>query len=170
MPITATLINLYHLCRREMWLHAHEIRLEHTSDLVAEGRVLHQTSYRDRPGRYRELSLPGIKLDHYDPVAGVVHEVKKSSKRAAAHVAQVKYYLWILEQHGLRASHGILEYPKQRQTEEVWLSDLDRVEIPRWVAEIEGILAGDCPGRLPKSQCRACSYHDFCWSGEVEEK
>lgn len=167
MPITATLVNLYHLCRREMWLHAHEIRLEHTSDLVAEGRVIHETTYQRRAGRYRELQLPGIKLDHYDPKAGVVHEVKKSPKRAEAHVAQVKFYLWTLEQHGLPASHGILEYPRQKQREEVWLSDLDREEIPLWVKEIEGILVGGCPVRLPKSQCKSCSYFDFCWCEEI---
>lgn len=164
--ITATLLTYFHQCRRKMWLHAHEIRLEHSSDLVAEGRVIHQTSYRDRPGRYRELQLPGIKLDHYDPVAGVVHEIKKSSKRAPAHIAQVKYYLWILEQHGLRAHHGVLEYPRQRQREEVWLSDLDRAEIPRWLAEINTVLAGDCPERLARGKCKHCSYFDFCWSAE----
>ncbi|MBS1446990.1 MAG: Dna2/Cas4 domain-containing protein, partial [Odoribacter sp.] len=38
MNVTATLINLYHVCKREMWLHAHGIRMEHTSDLVTEGK------------------------------------------------------------------------------------------------------------------------------------
>ncbi len=164
--MTATVYTYFHQCRRKMWLHHHQITLEHSSDLVAEGRVIHETTYQQRPGRYRELQLPGIKLDHYDPQAGVVHEVKKSPKRAEAHVAQVKYYLWTLEQHGLPASHGILEYPQQRQREEVWLSDLDRAEIPRWVAEIEGILAGGCPERLAQRMCKNCSYYDFCWSGE----
>lgn len=33
MYINATLINLYNVCQRELWLHANGIRFEHTSDL-----------------------------------------------------------------------------------------------------------------------------------------
>ena len=147
-----------------MWLHHHQITLEHSSDLVAQGRLIHKTSYPRRPGAYRELQLPGIKLDQYDPNRGVVHEIKKSPKRASAHVGQVKYYLWQLEQHGLKAEYGILEYPKQRKTQEVRLTQEDRVEIPEVCERIRQVLTGDCPGRLPKSQCRHCSYRDFCWT------
>ena len=35
MTINATLINILHLCHRKLWLHAHAIRMEHTSDIVA---------------------------------------------------------------------------------------------------------------------------------------
>ena len=37
--VTATLINLYHICKRELWLHSNEIRMEHTSDTVTEGKL-----------------------------------------------------------------------------------------------------------------------------------
>ncbi|THH40238.1 Dna2/Cas4 domain-containing protein [Neolewinella litorea] len=36
-PINATLINLYHVCHRQLWLHAHELRMEHESDAVYAG-------------------------------------------------------------------------------------------------------------------------------------
>lgn len=35
--VTGTLINLYQVCKRETWLHANGIRMEHTSDVVTEG-------------------------------------------------------------------------------------------------------------------------------------
>lgn len=165
--LTATVFTYFHQCRRKMWLHAHEIRMEHTSELVALGRVMHETSYSRRSDRYRELQLPGMKLDQYEPEAGVVHEVKKSPKRREAHLAQLKYYLWRLEQHGLKASHGVLEYPQQRQREEVRLKAEDRAAIPAWLTEIERLLAGSCPERLAKRMCSHCSYHDFCWSEEM---
>ncbi len=164
--MTATVYTYFHQCHRKMWLHHHQIVMEQTSDLVAEGRVIHENSYQKRSSRYRELQLPGIKLDHYDPVAGVVHEVKKSNKRGEAHRAQVKFYLWTLEKNGLPASYGVLEYPRQKQREEVWLSDPDREEIPIWMEEIRNILDKPCPAPLPKRACRLCSYFDFCWSGE----
>lgn len=37
--VTGTLINLYQVCKRETWLHANGIRMEHTSDVVTEGKL-----------------------------------------------------------------------------------------------------------------------------------
>ena len=55
MTITATLINYYHLCHRKLWLSAHEIRMEHNSDAVYAGKVLHETAYPQRAERYQEI-------------------------------------------------------------------------------------------------------------------
>ena len=59
MSITATLVNLYNVCKREMWLHANGIRFEHTSDLVFEGKLIHEDSYPQRSGKYEEIELDG---------------------------------------------------------------------------------------------------------------
>ena len=48
MTINATLINILHICYRELWLHAHVIRMEHTSDIVSEGRLIGEESYPQR--------------------------------------------------------------------------------------------------------------------------
>ena len=63
MNITATLINLYHVCHRELWLHANEIRMEHTSDIVAEGKLIGDNAYPQRSERYTELAFDGVKID-----------------------------------------------------------------------------------------------------------
>ena len=52
--VTGTLINLYQVCKRETWLHANGIRMEHTSDVVTEGKLVHETSYPNRAARYEE--------------------------------------------------------------------------------------------------------------------
>lgn len=57
MTINATLINLYHVCKREMWLHANGIRMEHTSDTVAEGKLIGETTYPQRSEKYTEMEL-----------------------------------------------------------------------------------------------------------------
>lgn len=95
MQINATLVNLYHVCKRECWLHAHGIRMEHTSDQVYEGKLTGELSYPGRAEKYTELVLPGAKIDFYDAKNAVVHEVKHSNKVEQAHIAQVKYYLYL---------------------------------------------------------------------------
>lgn len=164
MRITPTLINLYHVCHRELWLHAHEIRMEHTSDIVTEGKWIHETSYPQRAAKYTELVLPGAKIDYYDAKNRTVHEVKKSNKAEQAHVAQVQYYLYLLEEAGVEQPKGLLEYPKLRQTQEVVLDDEARQAIPQWLADIERIVQQDtCPPTINQPICRRCSYYDFCY-------
>jgi CRISPR-associated exonuclease Cas4 len=167
MPITATLVNYYLLCKRKMWLHAHNIRMEHTSDTVYEGKLIHQTVYPQRAERYREIEIDGCKIDFYDAKDKVVHEIKKSDKAEDAHVAQVKYYLYVLERNGISGVKGILEYPKLRKRDHIQLTEQDRQEIETWIANIEQILNQDtCPPLLNKPICKSCSYYDFCYSRE----
>ncbi|MEL6132792.1 MAG: CRISPR-associated protein Cas4 [Bacteroidota bacterium] len=169
--ITATLYNYYHLCHRKVWLCAYGITMEHSSDLVSMGRHLHETVYPRRRDRYREFQLPGAKIDHYDPEEGIVYEIKKSNKNEHAHLAQLKYYLWLLRQHGLKSERGILEYPSQRRTLEVMLEPGDGERIAQSVLAIQGILQSSCPPRKEShSRCRNCSYEAFCWVEEEKSK
>lgn len=165
MHPTGTHISYLHLCHRKLWLFANGLNMEHTSDLVAEGKLIDEKSYPQRADRYQQLALEGIKLDHYDAQLGIIREVKKSNKKEVAHVAQLKYYLFVLERNGVAANHGILEYPKLRITEEVRLSDEDRAEIPQWEAQARAIIGReDCPKRVEKGICKRCSYYDFCFT------
>lgn len=165
MQITPTLINLYHVCHRQVWLHAHGIRMEHTSEVVADGRFIHENTYPQRAKRYEELVLGPAKIDYYDAKNMVVHEIKRSNKVSEAHRWQVKYYLLLLEQAGITGATGILEYPVLRQTETVTLEEADRTRLNEILADIESILSlPQPPARIQKRICRGCSYHDFCWS------
>lgn len=170
MQVTGTHINYYFNCHRQLWLFANGITMESTSDLVYEGKLLHETSYPRRSEKYQEIAIDGIKIDFYDVKNKVVHEIKKSDKHEDAHVWQVKYYLYVLDQNGVQGVTGILEYPKLHKTEEVLLSVADKDEINRMITNIEAIVQGDqCPERIRKSRCKNCSYFDFCWSGEEAE-
>jgi len=167
LRITPTHINYFQLCHRKLWLFHHNIQMEHTSDTVYEGKLIGETSYPQRAGKFTELVLEGAKIDFYDTKNKVVHEVKKSNKMEAAHIAQVKYYLYRLEQLGIEGASGILEYPKLRKTREVILDEADKLEILQWELGIEKIVSDhQVPERIQKSKCRRCSYYDFCWSEE----
>lgn len=175
MNINATLINYFHLCHRKLWLHYHAIRMEHTSEVVYEGKLIGEESYPQRADKNEEVevsysfgeTLCTAKIDFFDAKRGIVHETKKSAVKEFAHIAQVQFYMYLLRKNGVEVSHGIIEYPKLRHTERVMLEAEDERKIEQWVEEAIAILkAENCPPKLPISKCRACSYFDFCWSGE----
>ena len=167
MYITATHIAYLHLCHRKLWLFSQGLQMEHGSELVAEGKCIEETSYQQRAEKWQQIQLEGIKIDHFDAKRGIVKEVKKSSKRESAHIAQVKYYLFVLERNHIKVSHGLLEYPRLRETEEVWLNDEDRTQIPLWEKQVEEIISQEvCPELEPKTLCRHCAYYEFCFTDE----
>lgn len=170
MSITATLIAYLHTCTRKLWLHANEIRMEQTSELVAEGRLIEETSYQRRNTQYTQIELDGIKIDFYDPNTGTVHETKRGRAMESAHKAQVQYYLYKLGKHGISDACGVLEYPDLRKTELIPalnLSDLENIQ--NWEKQVEQILLTQkCPPVLRKPVCKNCSYFDLCYSDEPE--
>lgn len=167
MRITATYINLYNVCKRELWLHANEIRFEHTSDIVYEGKLIHEESYPQRSERYEELEIEGIKLDYYDARNRVIHEIKKSDKVETAHEWQVKYYIRILERNGVESVTGILEYPTMRHTQKIVLTNADRQRIEEMEKDISIIIADEnCPPVINAKICKQCSYYEFCYVTE----
>jgi len=169
MNITGTHINYYIVCQRKLWLFANGINMEHTSELVEEGKLIHETSYPQRAEKYQEIEIEGIKIDYYDPKNKIVHEIKKSDKAEEAHTWQVKYYLYVLRQNGIEGATGILEYPKLRRTENIELTQADIEYLENAKIEIQEIIKSQaCPPRVQKKICKSCSYHDFCWSGEEE--
>lgn len=170
MKINATLINLYHVCKRELWLHANSIRFEHTSDLVYEGKLIHEDSYPQRSEKYEEVELDGIKVDFYDSKNKVIHEIKKSDKAEEAHKWQVRYYIYVFERNGIKDVKGMLEYPTLRKKEEVILTNDDRLKIQEIEKDIAQIIESDeCPPLFSKKICKSCSYYEFCYSKEIEE-
>lgn len=161
---TATHINYYNVCRRKLWLFANGINMEHASDLVTEGKLIGTESYPQRSDRYTEVQLGGVKIDFYDAKNKVVHETKKSDKMELAHEAQVKYYLYILEQNGVTGVKGQLEYPTLRHTKIVELTDEDRLTIPQWEQDIESIVKKPTmPPPIESKSCKKCSYYEFCY-------
>ena len=54
----------------------------------------------------------------------IVHEIKKSKKEKQMAINQIKYYLFILKNHGFEDIKGQLNIPRIKYTEEVILNDL----------------------------------------------
>ena len=170
MTVTATLVAYLHTCHRKLWLHANEIRMEHTSDLVAEGRLIGETSYGRRADKFVQVEFDGIKIDFYDPRTRTVHETKRGRAIEAAHRAQVQYYLYRLHLRGVPGASGLIEYPDLRKTEPVApLTEPEMLEIAAWEAGVRRIVAQEqCPPVIRAGICGKCSYHDLCYAGEAE--
>lgn len=144
--------------------------MEHSSALVAEGRLIEEISYQRRPEAFSQVELEGIKIDFYNHRDRIIHETKKSDKVENAHEAQVKYYIWSMEQEGIEDVTGLIEYPKLRHTTKVTLSEEDRELIPMWVEAIQTIVSSDkCPELIKKRICKRCAYFEFCYAGELLE-
>lgn len=163
--ISASHLTYLLLCHRKLWLHHRQIRMEDNSVDVAAGKLIDKTSYRRRARKWTQLAFDGIKIDHFDARERVVMETKKSPKLEHVHVAQVKYYLYRLEGRGVSGVRGRIEYPRQKRTTNVELTDSDRnTLIPGWLAEIERITTLEsCPELVKKSYCKTCAFHDFCF-------
>jgi len=60
MYLTGNIVNAYFICKRKVWLFAHEISPDPQWELLELGRLVSEESYsRDR----KELSTTGMKID-----------------------------------------------------------------------------------------------------------
>jgi len=151
--------------------------MEHTSDTVYDGRLLHENSYQQRAERHTEIgtsatTADGIqltgKIDYYDAKEKIIHETKRSNKVEEAHEWQAKYYIWLLELNDISGAHAILEYPKLRQTNEVWLSEPDRIYLQEVIHKVIAIQRSEgCPPKINGKICKSCSYYDLCYIEEA---
>lgn len=170
MPVTGTHIAYLHTCHRKLWLFANGIQMEHTSELVGEGKLIADTTYLDRSRKYTELAIDGIKIDFYDAKNKVIHEVKKSDKVELAHIAQVKYYMYVLARNGIEQPEAILEYPKLKQRDTVHWDDGIIPLGKQWEHEADEIISNEnCPPLVKKGICKNCSYYELCFINEESE-
>lgn len=165
--LTATHISYLQICHRKLWLFASGIQMESGSELVEQGKFIGETTYPEKSQKFKEIAIGGSKIDRYAPKEGILHEVKKSNKMEESHIAQVKYYMYLLKEANLKITKAVIDYPKMRQTKTIEMSELDISEIENWIADANDIIReADCPPTINKKFCKNCSYFEFCYSGE----
>ncbi|HMU43701.1 MAG TPA: CRISPR-associated protein Cas4 [Ignavibacteriaceae bacterium] len=159
--MTGTQIHYYFLCYRKLWLFTNHIDMEQTSDTVAMGKFISESTYTRED---HEIKIDDIVLDFYDGKTKTIHEVKKSDKMEETHIWQVKYYISILEEKGIEGVTGEIDYPKLRQKIKVELTDNDRTELITIKNNIKSILELQLPPEvINKPFCKNCSYYEFCY-------
>ncbi len=161
--VTGTLVRYYYVCKRQVWLLAHQIVPDQEHEGIVVGRHIHEHAYKREK---KEVWLESGKMDVVGIKDGqlVIGEVKKSSRSADSARMQLLFYLDELRDRGIEA-RGELRFPKEKKREAVELTEEAIEELERVRSEIRKIVRLETP---PKAQrikyCRGCAYADLCWA------
>lgn len=159
--ITGVMVYYYFICKRKLWYFKNDVSMEHNSELVGMGKLIDENSY----GREKKSILIDemINIDFLKDWK-IIHEVKKSRKLDEAGKWQLKYYIWILRNKGVDIERGIIDYPKLRKREEIYLNDLEEDELMEVLEDIKNIIGMDLPPpTINKAFCKKCAYYELCY-------
>ena len=161
--VTGTMISYLHVCPRQLWFFQNHIEMEHTSDLVSMGRLLHEESYPREKRKERPIDERSL-IDFIDK-DGILHDVKSSPSMQKAHEMQILYYLYLLKRKGAPNRKGVINYPRQRRTVEVELTPEKEREVEEAIQEVKRIADLPTPPDVEFMKiCKSCSYMELCWS------
>ncbi|MGB9750571.1 MAG: CRISPR-associated protein Cas4 [Caldisericia bacterium] len=163
MKILGTYIASYFVCKRELWLMAHEITPDQDNPFLELGRSIEENFYK-RENKFFDLGDMKIDLIKKDEENLLICEVKKSSRYEKSMIMQVAFYLFKLKENGVIVKGEIL-IPKERKKIKVELKKEIEDEILKASPEIEKIILMDNSPKKEKIKfCTHCAYREFCWA------
>ncbi len=161
MKITGVMIYYYFICHRKLWYFCNEINMEQNSELVSIGKILDETTYNRENKSI--LIDDTINIDFIKNGA-VLHEVKKTKSIEDAGIWQLKYYMFYLEQRGVKNISAKIDYPLIRESKEIYLEEEDRDILINIEKNIEEIIKEDKPPKVMNDKmCKKCAYFDLCY-------
>lgn len=161
MKITGVMIYYYFICHRKLWYFCNEINMEQNSELVSIGKILDETTYNRENKSI--LIDDTINIDFIKNGA-VLHEVKKTKSIEDAGIWQLKYYMFYLEQRGVKNISAKIDYPLIRESKEIYLEEEDRDILRNIEKNIEEIIKEDKPPKVINDKmCKKCAYFDLCY-------
>ncbi len=163
LRVTGTMVWYYYVCKRQVWLIAHQLDPDSEDDNLEYGRFLHQHAYKREK---KEISIGHAVYDMFrkDEENLVIGEVKKSSKQLTSARMQLLYYLRELKRMGVQAT-GEIRIPEEKRVVQVMLDPESERELDRAEREILRIIYLDKPPKATKIPlCRSCAYRELCWA------
>lgn len=159
--ITGTEINYYLVCRKKLWFFTRYITMEQNSGRVEIGKILHEESFNREK---KEILIDGTIMVDFSGRDLTIHETKSTNAMDDASRYQVLYYIYYLEKKGIEGVKGVIHYYKNRDTEEVVLTDEEREKISHMIKEIQKIKGCAQPPAAQKTKvCNKCSYYELCY-------
>jgi CRISPR-associated exonuclease Cas4 len=161
--VTGTLVNAYYVCRRKVWLFAHEISPFKDNPFLEIGRLIAESSYSREK---KEIIIENMKLDILQKGEEqlIVGEIKKSSIGLKPAQMQLAFYLYNLKRQGITVE-GELLIPKEKKRIKVKLDDELEEELKGAIKEIKKILKKELPPPPTQNKyCRNCAYREFCYA------
>ena len=155
------MVYYYFICERRLWYFSNQINMEQNSELVQIGKIIDEATYkREKKGVLIDNT---INIDFINNGA-VLHEVKKTKSIEEAGIWQLKYYMYYLEQKGIKNIKAEIDFLLIRETKKVILEDDDRNILNNVVKNIENIVKQDKLSKTIDSKiCKKCSYFDLCY-------
>ncbi|MEG6615206.1 CRISPR-associated protein Cas4 [Peptococcaceae bacterium 1198_IL3148] len=163
VKVGGTLIWYYYVCKREVWLMAHQITPDQDDTNVVLGRFFAEQSYNRNK---KEVAFGHMKFDIVKKGKDglVVGEVKKSSKFRESARMQLAYYLLELHINGIKAK-GELLFPREKRKEIIELNEDLIIKLKNAEKEILQIIHSPVPPDAKKINfCNKCAYAELCWA------
>lgn len=161
MNVTGIMIYYYFICHRRLWYFVNQINMEQNSKLVEIGKIIDETIYTKE--KKQILIDNTINID-FIKNGEVLHEVKKTKSIEDAGIWQIKYYMYYLENKGVKNIQAKIDFPLLRESKEIILEDEDRKILGNVIKNIQEIVEMDKPPKTINSKiCTKCSYYDLCY-------
>lgn len=160
--IIGTHINYYFVCKRKLWLFSRGIHMEQNNDRVSLGRIVDEKSYSKEE---KHIAIDSrIVIDYIDKKKKILHEIKLTNAMEEAHLWQMRYYLFILEEHGIYHFTGEINYPTIKQKSKVTFDDNSRLEMVKIIEDSCTVVNNKMiPNKIEFKFCKKCAYFELCW-------
>jgi CRISPR-associated exonuclease Cas4 len=163
IAINGTIIDSYLVCKRQAWLQSRRVIPPQDHPLLEMGRIINDYSYQHE---LKSVQLENIQIDlvRKENEEVLIGEVKKSSKAEDIARMQLLFYMYRLEQMGVK-SKGILLFPKEKRRIAVEMTDQERDSIEHLINEITKLIALESPPPVKKIPfCKNCAYKEMCFA------
>lgn len=158
--ITGTIVNYYYHCKRQCWLFSNKLNLEHNSEDVRIGKILHEIKNEKATD-----AIDNIKVDKI--TSEYIVEFKKSDADLIAASEQLKYYLYVLNKKGIERKGKLECFEKNKQNKKVHIIELKMEEVEeleKKYADInEFIESLTPPNPVYSNKCKKCAYFYYCF-------
>jgi len=161
--INGTLIASYFICKRELWLMAHELIPDQENSFLEMGRFIEEEAYKDEEKGFLigEMKIDIVKQGDENIIIG---EIKKSSRSELSGIMQLSYYLMRLREYGIVAKGEVL-IPKERKKIPVEINEEIEERLIEAIKDINMIISEPYPPKPEKIKyCNHCAYKEFCWA------
>lgn len=159
--ISGMMFYYYFVCKRKLWFFANEIQMESENEDVIIGKLIDENSYSKE---LKHVLIDNTVNIDFIKEWKILHEVKKQKSIEEAGIWQLKYYIYFLRKRGINIEKGILDYPKLKKREEIFLTVEDEKRIEEILLEIREIVNLKLPPKLEKLKiCKKCAYFEYCY-------
>ena len=159
--ISGMMFYYYFVCKRKLWFFANEIQMESENEDVIIGKLIDENSYSRE---LKDVLIDNTVNIDFIKEWKILHEVKKQKSIEEAGIWQLKYYIYFLRKRGINIEKGILDYPKLKKREEIFLTEEDEKRIEEILLEIREIINLKLPPKLEKLKiCKKCAYFEYCY-------